>query len=1604
MALSNQEKSDKLTEIKVSLESSNNRLEQIQAEIHQIKSQLNHQNKLPLVSICIPTYNGAEFLAEALASCLAQTYPAIEIIISDDESTDETLEIAKDFQSKASVEFRVISHSRYGLAQNWNFCILQAQGKYIKFLHQDDLLEPTCIEKMITLAEIDDEIGIISSARGVLLSEELLENSLLFGCQQRAKDTHKFWSNPLKPIQVGVELLADPNLLDEPMNKIGEPTTVLIRKIVFDKVGLFDSDLCQLVDVEMWLRIMSKYKVGFINEILSHWRVHPKQKTIINSEENVYHKDSVIFYKKLSESIYLPSYLKQEALTQYFKLNKNNQTENFSRLFQRTDREKNPTIIVSAVVSTYNSQDFIQGCLESLVNQTLYKKGELEIIVINSGSNQNEEVTINKFQSNYPNIKCIKTKRETLYKAWNRGIQQSSGRYVINANTDDRFSQDTLERMLMEIESSPEISAVYGHWMVTQTKNDNFDSNTNKFVFEYPEFFPPLFFYYQITSHAALIRKNVFDSIGYYDDTFKVFGDREFMFRFASAGLIAKLIPHVVGLYYENPESLSLGNTGKDVGGKEFFLVREQYLVPSKLAKLFGKIPSDIETNLASLYTTVGSLGKDFYIWDNQPVSDLDFAEKTLQMALEIDHRNLIALNNLAILYCGRGEYLKAEGMFEKALENNYSDFTKEVKRNLVTFQGMSNNIHDYAWIKPSYTSQAYLRSLVLQADNVVNKPLVSIIIPTKNRAEMLEIAVQSILEQTYENIEIIVINDHGVDVQKLLEGLNYRGNIFYVKHDYPKERSATRNAGIGIAKGKYIGYLDDDDLYYPNHIQTLVEFLEKSEYKVAYTDAAKAEQEKQDGRYVTINRSVPYSYDFDPDLLMVNNYIPILCVMHERACLEQTGVFDETLDTHEDWDLWIRMSLKFQMFHIKQTTCEFTWRTDGSTTTSRRWDDFERTREIVRKRYSSYVNVNSVVQLITKQPLVSVIIPTKNRPQMLKEAIQSVFNQTFVDLEIIVINDGGVDVQSIILHLNNNGNIVYKKHDRALERSAARNTGIRAARGKYIAYLDDDDSYYPNHIETLVKFLENSEYKIAYTDAVMAEQKKQNGEYVTVHRSVPYSLDFDKDKILVSNCTPNLCLMHEKSCLDEVGLFDETLSTHEDWDLIIRLSRKFDIAHIKETTCEFTQRKDGTNTSSHNRADFTRTREIIFNRYRQYAEANSAILDAQKEAFIAEAKELAHQVQQIQSQVIQKESQLQETQAEKSQLAAQVETWQRTTQEVQAKLEATQSEKDWVKSQLNSWKQTAEEMQIELDLSRLKLKEAQSQLVALNSESELEKNSHYTIKDCYNVGGVFPEIPTQKITKLANTDELMLIPIGAWCRTAYQVREFNTSNNTTSESFPFDWTITTFAALQRILSPEFNPAQILDLNNLYINKFGSLSDSYSDLIFHHDLSPALVRKYHSDDRENFINISPQLIDSGAIDQAKGRFLHTFSKLKDYCKSGNQKIGFIRWCRSGHPDPELPSVFTDENIFSLYQLLQSFCGHNKFYVLRIMTKYVDDLPSEGSVLEYHKYSNVGASILLAERPGYNGDRSNNFAGDCRSWTEALTGFTLDFEIDHIPRY
>jgi glycosyltransferase involved in cell wall biosynthesis len=171
------------------------------------------------------------------------------------------------------------------------------------------------------------------------------------------------------------------------------------------------------------------------------------------------------------------------------------------------------------------------------------------------------------------------------------------------------------------------------------------------------------------------------------------------------------------------------------------------------------------------------------------------------------------------------------------------------------------------------------------------------------------EKAIQSVIAQTYQDFEIVVVNDGTVDVSEVVAPLNKDGRITTIRHDRNRGLAAARNTGLRAAKGTYIAYLDDDDTYLPDHLETLVTALQSGEHKVVYTDAWRIHEARQGDAYVVTGRDMPYSKDFNCIDLLVYNYIPVLCVMHEKACLEQVGVFDESLFAHEDWDLWIRMA-----------------------------------------------------------------------------------------------------------------------------------------------------------------------------------------------------------------------------------------------------------------------------------------------------------------------------------------------------------------------------------------------------------------------------------------------------------------------------------------------------------------------------------------------------------------------------------------------------------------------------------------------------------------------------------------------------------------------
>ncbi|MBF0573891.1 MAG: glycosyltransferase family 2 protein, partial [Desulfamplus sp.] len=128
-------------------------------------------------------------------------------------------------------------------------------------------------------------------------------------------------------------------------------------------------------------------------------------------------------------------------------------------------------------------------------------------------------------------------------------------------------------------------------------------------------------------------------------------------------------------------------------------------------------------------------------------------------------------------------------------------------------------------------------------------------------------------------------------------------------------------------------------------------------------------------------------------------------------------------------------------------------------------------------------------------RPLVSIIVRTKDRPYLLKQALASITSQTYDNIQVILINDGGCainidEIKTILV----NRTLTYIHNQNTLGRSEAGNVALSHIEGRYFGFLDDDDTLFPDHIDTLVSFLENSDYRVAYSD-VVEFRKKYNTE-----------------------------------------------------------------------------------------------------------------------------------------------------------------------------------------------------------------------------------------------------------------------------------------------------------------------------------------------------------------------------------------------------------------------------------------------------------------------------------------------------------------------------
>ena len=255
----------------------------------------------PLVSVCIPTYNGEKYIQECLLTVINQTYNNLEIIISDDNSSDNTIDKINDLlkEHRKKTKIKIYNHFPSSIGSNWNNSISKANGKYIKLVFQDDLLYPNCIERLLTEFLNNDHIGLISSKRRLITSSESIrkKNQQWIGTYSNLqKGLEKYFVSKNNFYELKKDILRKSIFFKMPYNKVGEPTLVLFKKSDWEKIGGFNEQLVQRLDYEFYYRFFLLNKsIIILNEELACFRIHPQQATNLNRKKKI--KDHSILTK-----------------------------------------------------------------------------------------------------------------------------------------------------------------------------------------------------------------------------------------------------------------------------------------------------------------------------------------------------------------------------------------------------------------------------------------------------------------------------------------------------------------------------------------------------------------------------------------------------------------------------------------------------------------------------------------------------------------------------------------------------------------------------------------------------------------------------------------------------------------------------------------------------------------------------------------------------------------------------------------------------------------------------------------------------------------------------------------------------------------------------------------------------------------------------------------------------------------------------------------------------------------------------------------------------------------------------------------------------------
>lgn len=457
--------------------------------------------------------------------------------------------------------------------------------------------------------------------------------------------------------------------------------------------------------------------------------------------------------------------------------------------------------------------------------------------------------------------------------------------------------------------------------------------------------------------------------------------------------------------------------------------------------------------------------------------------------------------------------------------------------------------------------------------------PLVSIIIPVYNGEKYMREAINSALEQTYDNIEVIVVNDGSIDNTDEI-AKSYGNKIRYFKKENGGVASAF-NYGIKQMKGEYFSWLSHDDFYGENKVEKEIDELSKLDDKKTVIFS----------NFALVNNvgEVTYQTYFEKKakIEMINKGIfPVLkgmvngnSILIHKSIFDDVGLFNINHRTSSDYEMWFNIFKKYNSHFITDVLVYYRIHEEQDTQKSpvynKESDDLWEyiinniTESDIDKigisKYQLYINLyiqmkNANLKNSTKlaydlakknfsNPSISVLMPIYNCEKYVKKAIESVLDQNFGDFELIVINDCTPDKAMNIVNkmAKEDFRIRVFENPKNMGVGATINEGIKKANGKYVTRLDSDDTESPDRLLLQYLELENSDYDYCATNINFIDENDNYTRYN--HYNLPICpIEFC---LAFTNPIPNATIMYSMDIIRKHKLSFCDYRVAEDYDFL---------------------------------------------------------------------------------------------------------------------------------------------------------------------------------------------------------------------------------------------------------------------------------------------------------------------------------------------------------------------------------------------------------------------------------------------------------------------